>query len=518
MNAAVVFLVLIFSVQNLTFAATRDVFNLAQLDSSPDTTIVSVDDVNIPEDVGLVKDKFQGNGNKLIVHIQDAHCNYEAQTNIRKILELLMDQKDMVLVALEGSTGEIDTSLFTTFPDEEIREEVATYFMKKGKISGAEHLAINAKKPILLYGIENKEYYLENLEAFTNTLEKRPAAKETCREIRTYLNRLKQYIYSKELKELDRKVAEYDADKIKFVEFCAYLKTRAAKKRLNMALYENFSLLMKALDIEKGVDFKKVDSERSAIINELEKKLSQDQLSELFMKSLSYRTKKMKSGAYYTYLRGLAEKARVKLSKFKNFNLYVDYISTYSNIDNPSLFRELKALQEDIKEALYTNDDQRTLNRLSRHIRIVDDLVNISLSKEEAGYFLGNSSSFSSREFTDFIARQFSKYGLNYSAGPGTDVIDELLPSFVKFYEVAGKREEALLQNTLNKMEEKGYKVSALISGGYHTEGLTNRFKEEGISYIVVAPRITNLDAETPYLEILSGGKIRPAEEAVSEE
>ena len=246
-----------------------------------------------------------------------------------------------------------------------------------------------------------------------------------------------------------------------------------------MASYENFSLLMKALELEEGVDFKRVDEERSTVINELEKRLTQEELSDLFMKSLSYRTKKIKAGEYYTYLKGLAQDAKIKTEELKNFNMYVGYISTYSKIDNTKLFAELKKLQDDLKETLFTTEDQRILSKLSKHIRMIKDLVNISLSKDEGGYFLETSDQFNSSEFTDFILRQSSKYGLNYSLSPETGVIDELMPSFKKFYEVAGKREDALLENTINKMDEKDWKVSVLISGGYHTEGLTERFREQ---------------------------------------
>ncbi|GAG50829.1 unnamed protein product, partial [marine sediment metagenome] len=84
-----------------------------------------------------------------------------------------------------------------------------------------------------------------------------------------------------------------------------------------------------------------------------------------------------------------------------------------------------------------------------------------------------------------------SKYALAYSPNPNARVIDELLPSLKKFYQVAEKREDALLENTLKKMNEKKLKICVLISGGFHTEGLIERFKDRNISYFVVAPRIT---------------------------
>jgi hypothetical protein len=503
------FVIVTFLASNPAFAASRDVFAVDQSAKSGTKkgSPTAIEDIVVPEDIGLVKDSFEGNGKRLVIHIQDAHCNYEAQSNIARLLDMFMDNKGLVLIALEGSAGEIDTSLFTTFPDEEIRKEVATYFMKKGKISGAEYLAINTKKPVMLYGIENKEYYLENLKAFTDSLANRDAAKTFCRDVRSYLNRLKRYIYNKELKELDRAINEYNDDKIKFVDFCIYLDGLATQKRVNLAPYPNFAHLMRALAIEKEIDFKKVDNERSTVISELEKKLSQDDLSDLLLKSLSYKTKKISASDYYTYLKGLALRANIKFGTFKNFNRYVDYLTTYATIDNPVLFKELTNLQEDIKEGLYTNNDQRTLNRLSKNIRIMNDLLDIALSKEEAVYVTEHIKEFTSDSFISFIRRQSSKYGMAFSMNNGGDVIDEVMPSLGKFYQIAEKREDALLENTLTKMDDEGFVVSVLISGGYHTEGLTKRFKERGISYVVIAPRITDLEAESPYLEILSGGK-----------
>jgi len=502
-------------------ALTNDVFamnkEIKAASSAKETSPTDVDSIEIPEDIGLVKDSFKGTSDKLIVHIQDAHCNYEAQNNIVKILELLMEKKDLSLVAVEGSAGTIDTSLFTTFPDEEIRREVADYFMKKGKISGAEFLAINTKKPVVLFGVENKEYYLENLKAYTSTLSSQTTVKKACAEIRAYLNKLKGYIYSKELKAFDRKIRDYEKNKIKFVEFCIYIKEKAQKRGLDLSKYENFSYLIGALDIEKGIDFDKIDKERSNVINELEKKLSQDELSDLFVKSISYKVKKVTASEYYTYLRGLAEKSKIKLSKAANFNTYVDYLVTYAKIDNPILFQELKALEDDIKETLYTNNDQRRLNKLSKHIKLVEEILEISLSKEDAYYLMENDEKFKSSEFTTFIERQASKYALAYSPNPNVTKIDEVLPSLQKFYQVAEKRDDALIENTLKKIEEEGAKISALVSGGYHTEGLTKKFKEKGISYVVISPRITKLDAESPYLKILAGEEV-PFEELLKEE
>jgi len=96
--------------------------------------------------------RSSANGGKLVIHIQDVHCNYEAQSNIAKILESLARRYGLSLVAVEGAEGAIDTSWFKAFPDEEVRKEVADYFMKRGEITGPEFLSITTGYPLRLFG------------------------------------------------------------------------------------------------------------------------------------------------------------------------------------------------------------------------------------------------------------------------------------------------------------------------------------------------------------------------------
>jgi len=46
-----------------------------------------------------------------------------------------------------------------------------------------------------------------------------------------------------------------------------------------------------------------------------------------------------------------------------------------------------------------------------------------------------------------------------------------------------------------------------LISGGFHTDGITRLLKEKDMSYIVVTPKIEILDADNPYRSVLLGEK-----------
>jgi len=113
--------------------------------------------VAVPKDIALTKEVFKSTaGDKTIINIQDAHASFAAQESIVSILDSLVTNYDLKLVAIEGSEGYIDTSILKTFPNEEIREKTAKYFMKKGKLSAGEFFSITSDKEIALYGIEDK--------------------------------------------------------------------------------------------------------------------------------------------------------------------------------------------------------------------------------------------------------------------------------------------------------------------------------------------------------------------------
>ena len=93
--------------------------------------------IAIPKDVAVTKEVFKGSSgdNKTIINIQDAHSSLTAQESISSILDSLVTNYDLKLVAIEGSSGYIDTSILKTFPDEAIRKNTAKALMAQGKMS-----------------------------------------------------------------------------------------------------------------------------------------------------------------------------------------------------------------------------------------------------------------------------------------------------------------------------------------------------------------------------------------------
>ena len=52
-------------------------------------TLPLVNEISVPENLGKIQQRFQGNKERIVIHIQDSHANYEAQKNYAGILQKL---------------------------------------------------------------------------------------------------------------------------------------------------------------------------------------------------------------------------------------------------------------------------------------------------------------------------------------------------------------------------------------------------------------------------------------------
>ncbi|MCG2713136.1 MAG: hypothetical protein L6416_12550, partial [Candidatus Omnitrophica bacterium] len=72
----------------------------------------------------------------------------------------------------------------------------------------------------------------------------------------------------------------------------------------------------------------------------------------------------------------------------------------------------------------------------------------------------------------------------------------------------ASQRNNILASNTIKSMESEGENISLLITGGFHTEGITEYFEEKRVSYVVIVPKVDELDKDdTRYINALQGRK-----------
>ena len=206
--------------------------------------------LSIPYSAGTAQEAYANGGEKVVINIQDAHSSLSAQESIVSLLDHLVANYDLSMIAVEGSAGYVDTSILKTFPDKNARRKAAEHLMKQGRMSAGEFFTIVTDAPIALYGVENDKLYKENVEAFKGVMTERARLVKNTEGLYKQLKTLEDKIYSKELKSFLEKSYQHREEGLAFSEYWKSVSALAEKKKVNIAKYENIAKLLASIDLE----------------------------------------------------------------------------------------------------------------------------------------------------------------------------------------------------------------------------------------------------------------------------
>ena len=444
----------------------------------------------IPADIGAVRKIHRGESEETIIHVQDAHDSLTAQESIVKILENLLNNYDVKLIAQEGSAGYIDTSFLATFPIEDIKQKTARHFMEQGTLSAAEFFTICSKEDIALYGIEDEQLYSQDLDSFKYIIEQSSTVLGQIKSLKSSLEALQPRVYTPDIIDLTKNSALHKNGKIAFTEHWNYISKLANKAGVPISDYNNIEVLLKAVSLEKQIDFAKADSEKEAAVKLLSEKLPKPDLEKFLLEALSFKAGKITKGDFYAYLKESAEKAGVDLSGFKELSTYIQYITLYEGIDILEIFNEMAAIEDAIKEKLFTTQEQRDLYGYSKFVDYLQQLFEAKLLDPDFAALVKLNSGIKAQDIAGYLRDSYSKYNLTLAGGFDIGAIFAKVPKAMEFYAFAEKRNEAIINNTIARMRENKQTVAALITGGFHTQGVTELLKENKLSYLVIMPHL----------------------------
>ncbi len=457
---------------------------------------------------GTIKESyFAGANSGIIVHIQDLHCNYDAQISIYKIIDELVDKYHLDFVSIEGCVGELETAPYSKRPNDEIKEFVTDYFVRTGQLDGAGLAHMMRHSGFKFWGADDAKLHEKNVKAYKASLEGRADNERYYNNIRGILERIKQKAYPKSLLELDRNIRAYKQESMDFSEYSSYLNNLMQEQGLHAKEYPNFIKLVDVLGKEKEIDFIGVDTQRSEYIDFLSDKLDEKDLSELLDKSLFFKTKKISALEFYSFLKSISEKNSELSMKesYPDLYRYIDYIKLYSEIDNTALFDEIDKIEETAKEKLFKNEIQRKIDRLSGTLDVLRDLFSLKLTKKTLQYYRDNKREFSPAYVINFLSDTAKRYNVEYKLDPAFRKVAEKMPDIETFYKIAEERDSVLAYNTLSQMNNNRSDMGVLVTGGFHTDGITRLLKDKKVSYIVVTPKVDKLYPDNPYKSVLLG-------------
>jgi hypothetical protein len=417
----------------------------------------AVSDITLPNSLVTSKESHKANGRDAIINIRDAHSSLSAQESIVSILDSLVTNYDLKVVAIEGSSGYIDTSLLKTFPDHAARDKAAKGLMAKGLMSASEFFSITSDKNIALYGVEDRSIYKENLEEFRRIYEIGGSLKEDIDALTAQISALKERVYSAELRALEAASASGAGDNMSFKDNWQSITALAVKAGIEHKSYENLAKFVSSLELEKGINFEKADREREIAIAALTGKLSRRGLETAMLRSLDFKAGKISAGEYHLFLREMIRESGMEPKLYKDMAAYTDYIVLYESIDVISIFEEAKMFEDAVRQKLFTNDGQRALYRLSRYASSLKGLFEIKLANGDLEYLKEDMGVFKdAKAIEGFIRELGAKYKVKAARRYDLDKILESLPEALKFYRTAEKRNASILENTIARMRSEG--------------------------------------------------------------
>jgi len=443
--------------------------------------------------------------NPAVVLIQDVHQVESAQKNISEILAHIEKSADgaNVLVGVEGAVGAFDLAPLRALREFESHKPTCDFLLKSHLIAAPEYYGLQSVKEPLLWGVETPADYMENVQAYRAS---RPLLDQTKARLdgaRWALTQKAKTILSPDLLRLDQSLEKYSLGEQTFSDYIQTLSVRVPEKSQG----SETSKLLKALAMEKDLDFKAVERERAVLVETLVKKLDPRSVQTLVDSSLAYRLGRKTYGAYYRELKSLASGKGVRWAQFPVFEKYVDYVLVSESIDKYALFDQVEGLKTQAVLVSAQTLLEKEFMALSEDLRLVRRLVHVEFGPAEWRLYQTR------RQDMDRLAERLSRVtGSKVSAPSPADLM-----VFECFYRAADKRNISLTENLLSKARETQSSVVVLIAGGFHTPAIETLMEKAGLSVVTVTPRVDSIPSGTNYLDFFTAKHV-PIEELFSGE
>ena len=477
--------------------------------------------IEIPEDLGTVVEAWGGIPNlaeqpPLVIHIQDAHGVYDAQKNASEILKIIHsgnpESKEAaslqpLLVCVEGAWGRVSPEWISVFPDENLKKEMAERLLQEGEITGEEYLAIMmGPGKLKIYGVEEKELYEANAKAREVIDRDRKNLLEELEKLSFRLDAIKRKIYPRKLLELDHVSRNFDSQKIPLKEYFSYL-LKADPQNWKNQDYPNLTSLEEMVKLEAQFTKEGIEEERKKLLIFLEDKLDKSSLAQLGQVSLSYRLGKISGERFYEGIINLAQAHNRDLPQIK---IYVNYLKKYSAIKTEKLSDEIIKLEKNVFLSFAGQDEKlKKLVEVDRGLRIETKFWDEKLSPTDWEDYRqtvkkGDLKNFSGKvlgwkEIENFVRQKEKDLKIEVSQTHQPSKISRAqTPTYAQmrylqegYYRLAFKRDQTMVEKTLEKVKELNEERVVLIAGGFHTAGMMKLLRDKGVPYIVIRPKLS---------------------------
>ncbi|MBN1586842.1 MAG: hypothetical protein JW937_05360, partial [Candidatus Omnitrophica bacterium] len=474
----------------------------------------------MPAKLGRVVEVYEAAGSdKMFFHIQDVHAHPEAQRNSAAILEHLHQQYGLSLVTAEGASERVDPSILSEFPEPGVRRTAADLFMDNGELTGEEYAAIVQQLPLDIWGIEEPPLYYVNGLYYLANLQIRDEALDFVGQMENTIEALMQAGFPELLLELLAQRRSFDQGPNNLETYAGYLRELSRRLNLESGAAQAVDDFVTASQLQQSMDAEafqgSVERLTQALVKHYSARQDQGALTSLLLRMKQMKERGMAGIEFYKELLeggqvAVASGLKLAAQDLAQLKAYTQSLELLEGLQLSDLGAHLDQLAQDSAEALCENDAQRqTLNIHARSAQL-RKLFELHFGSQEWHHYTESKQDYDPRILCAELHQLCASRNIPFpeSLPVGVIRIQAYLKIQEKFYETVLARDQALFENALERLEENEASSAALITGGFHTEGLTQRLKDAGYSYVVIAPRVTQTANEERYLQMLQGERL----------
>ncbi|MBN1688238.1 MAG: hypothetical protein JW893_03985, partial [Candidatus Omnitrophica bacterium] len=486
--------------------------------------------IEIPEELASVEEIYEAppkQDPRLIIHIQNAHSHYEAQMKIKKLLEYLREQYGFTLFFVEGAAEKLDPKYLDLFPEKEKNLELADQLTKKGQLTGIDYYLMDDPGKSVALGIEKADLYRQDIRAFRDVQSSRDLANAFFDDFERQMETIGSRRFGEDLRRLLGEWKKFEQGRRDFLPHVKRI-ARDAKRIMGLDLESLFAQvewphvtrLLVLQSMEKEIDFEKAEKEKADLIQFLEQIKTDKGLIEdvrdlgerkISMARMTASGKEKERMPRYL-LERLVEEAGPKgfyFHDFPAFSLYAGYLILKSELETRALFSEIERIFTKLLDELAVREEEKNLLEIHRDLDLLKKLMQLELTREDWTRTDYRKEWINPRTMARRL-ESIRDLGVITKEQKARSALMDQGESLSKpfdrafdFYRYAQERERNFYQTISKEMDERHIEKAVLITGGFHTEGLMDMFREGEINYGVLMPKITTKGDAANYLNAM---------------
>ncbi|MBO7611545.1 MAG: hypothetical protein J6T23_04955 [Elusimicrobia bacterium] len=451
----------------------------------------------VPFNLGKVTNSADFSTSKVIVQIQDLHGDPQTQKNTASILSCLDKNYGISNVYVEGAPkGNLSTKWLSDISDNSTKKAFVETMISSGELSGAEYFSVAENKPDILKGVENFDAYSDNLVRLGEMKKNQTVVEAQILPLRQQIEILGQRNYSTDNKKILALSKKYKKNEITATKYFKTLFKFAYKYGINIDKYPQLSIFKQILSLRKKINTDTVAKEAATAIGLLKEKLTFTEYKTLVELSKSPETKNVFYLELYKHLQKISD-----YEKFPQINLFASYILLNAKVNPIDFVRQEETFVNELRNKSSKNLSEREILFMERFVSVFESLLQNKITYREYKNY-----NYAFSEFEHILDKYIISANLNdlknaidtaeefYSTN--TDRDEYFVKSIVTDNDKNTANVNPVRRGNVEDMLKNAKKIDVIISGGFHTAGISKILENKKQSYVVITPKTSGKISE----------------------